>query len=144
MTELKFTDEEVIKALDVLNKLDFFGGQRAGRELWSEKPVDVQNEDIENFSRDIAFLKDFITRQKAEIESLKGLIIRNDEKYLSYAATMIKEERELRQIERTRRLEAEIERLQSMNQAKLDTIHDIREELENAKFEAIKEFSEEF
>lgn len=36
----------------------------------------------------------------------------------------------------------EIERLQSMNQAKLDMIHDIRAELETAKAEAIKEFAE--
>lgn len=65
------TDNEIIKAWDILAKLDFFGGQRAGRELWNEKPVDVQNEDIENFKKDIAFLKEFINRQKAEIEFLK-------------------------------------------------------------------------
>jgi hypothetical protein len=64
------TDNEIIKARDILAKLDFFGGQRAGRELWNEKPVDVQNEDIENFTKDIAFLKEFINRQKAEIERL--------------------------------------------------------------------------
>lgn len=67
------TDNEIIKAWDILAKLDFFGGQRAGRELWNEKPVDVQNEDIENFTKDIAFLKEFINRQKAEIERLKKL-----------------------------------------------------------------------
>lgn len=65
------TDNEIIKAWDILAKLDFFGGQRAGRELWNEKPVDIQNEDIENFKKDIAFLKEFINRQKAEIERLK-------------------------------------------------------------------------
>lgn len=65
------TDNEIIKAWDILAKLDFFGGQRAGRELWNEKPVDVQNEDIDNFKKDIAFLKEFINRQKAEIERLK-------------------------------------------------------------------------
>lgn len=41
-----------------------------------------------------------------------------------------------------KRKQAEIERLQSMNQAKLDIIHDIRAELETAKSEAIKEFAE--
>lgn len=56
------TDNEVAKALDILEKHEFFGGQRAGRELWSKKPVDVQNEDIEDFVKDFAYLKDFIVR----------------------------------------------------------------------------------
>lgn len=73
-------DNEFIKAWDILCKLDFFG-QRAGRELWNEKPVDVQNEDIENSSRDIAFLKDYINRQQAEIERLTN-IIKNVQVYI--------------------------------------------------------------
>ena len=40
------------------------------------------------------------------------------------------------------RQRAEIERLKSMNQAKLDMIHDLRTDLEQAKTEAIKEFAE--
>ena len=66
------TDNEIIKAWDILCKFDFFGGQRAGRELWNEKPTDIQDKDIEAFSRDVAFLKDFINRQKAEIERLEA------------------------------------------------------------------------
>lgn len=66
------TDNDIIKANDILEKFDFFGGQRAGRELWNDKPIDVQNKDIENFSKDVAFLKDFINRQKAEIERLES------------------------------------------------------------------------
>ena len=69
------TDEQIIKAWDILAKIDFFGGQRAGRELWSDKPVDVQNEDLKNFSEDVAFIKDFINRQKAEIERLQKIIV---------------------------------------------------------------------
>lgn len=67
------TDNDIIKALDILCKIDFFG-QRAGMELWNEKPTDVQNQDIENHSKDIAFLKDFFNRQQAEIERLKKLL----------------------------------------------------------------------
>lgn len=48
------------KALDILEKFDFFQCQRAGRELWNDKPFDVQEEDLKNFARDIALLKDFI------------------------------------------------------------------------------------
>ena len=29
------------QAIDILEKFDFFQGQRAGRELWSDKPKDV-------------------------------------------------------------------------------------------------------
>ena len=38
--------------------------------MWFDKPVDVQNKDIADSVRDVTFLKDFITQQKAEIESL--------------------------------------------------------------------------
>ena len=65
-------DNEMVKALDILNKFEFFEGQRAGRELWGEKPTEIQNVDIEEFNNDIAFLRDFINRQKAEIERLKA------------------------------------------------------------------------
>ena len=64
-------DNDIKKAQDILEKLDFFGGQRAGRELWNDKPVDVQNKDIENFVKDIAFLKNLINRLEAENERLK-------------------------------------------------------------------------
>ena len=66
-------DNEFAKAIDICEKLDFFGGQRAGRELWFEKPVDVQDIDIKQFVEDVAFLKDFINRQKAEIERLNHI-----------------------------------------------------------------------
>lgn len=68
------TDNEFAKAIDICEKLDFFGGQRAGRELWFEKPVDVQDRDIKQFVEDVAFLKDFINRQRAEIIELKRRI----------------------------------------------------------------------
>lgn len=68
------TDNEIIKAWDILCKFDFFGGQRAGRELWNEKPADIQDKDIETFSNDVAFLKDLINRQKAEKETMQSYI----------------------------------------------------------------------
>lgn len=64
------TDNEIIKANDILNKFDFFN-QRAGRELWNEKTVAVQDEDIRDREKDIKFLKDLINRQKAQIERLE-------------------------------------------------------------------------
>lgn len=64
-------DNDIIKAFDILDKFEFFGGQRAGRELWFNKPADIQEKDIGGFNRDIDFLKAFINRQKAEIERLR-------------------------------------------------------------------------
>ena len=65
------TDNEIIKAFDILIKFEFFGGQRAGRELWFNKPTDVQNKDIDSFLRDINFLKQFINDQQMDIKRLE-------------------------------------------------------------------------
>ena len=45
------------KALDILEKWEFFYGQRAGRELWSDKPKEVQDKDIEDFVRDLEIVR---------------------------------------------------------------------------------------
>ena len=55
------TRENILTSLDILNKLQFFQGQRAGRELWNNKPEDVQNKDIENFNKDLDFLRIVLT-----------------------------------------------------------------------------------
>jgi predicted RNase H-like nuclease (RuvC/YqgF family) len=73
---IPMTDNEIVKAIDILEKFDFFYGQRAGRELWAEKPFEVQDEDIKNFSRDVVFLKDFINRQKETIEQLQTALFK--------------------------------------------------------------------
>lgn len=44
------------QANDILEKLSFFYGQRAGRELWNDKPREVQDEDVASFNRDMDFL----------------------------------------------------------------------------------------
>lgn len=54
--------KEIEKVIEILDKLSFFGGQRAGRELWNDKPREVQDEDIANFNRDVEWLRDFICR----------------------------------------------------------------------------------
>lgn len=55
-------DTDLLIANEVLDKLQFFGGQRAGRELWNNKPRKVQNEDIASFNRDIEYLKEIIRK----------------------------------------------------------------------------------
>ena len=54
--------KEIEKAIEILDKLSFFGGQRAGRELWNDKPREVQDEDIANFNRDIEYLRGVIRK----------------------------------------------------------------------------------
>lgn len=54
--------EELTKAMEILEKLSFFGGQRAGRELWNDKPRVVQDEDIAAFNRDVQWLREFIRK----------------------------------------------------------------------------------
>ena len=64
MTDKKnsaITRENIIKCLDILNKWQFFQGQRAGRELWNDKPREVQDKDIENFNKDLDFLRVVLT-----------------------------------------------------------------------------------
>ena len=73
------SDNDIIKAWDILDKFEFFGGQRAGRELWYNKPTDIQNKDIGAFLLDVDFLKDFIKSQKAEIERLNNCVKSEDE-----------------------------------------------------------------
>lgn len=46
--------------LDILNKIQFFYGQRAGRELWLEKPLEVQTQDIVDFNRDINTVMEYV------------------------------------------------------------------------------------
>ena len=65
------TDNEIIKANDILDKFDFFN-QKAGYEHWIGMPKDVQDKDIKDKENDIKFLKDLINRQQAEIERLKA------------------------------------------------------------------------
>lgn len=48
------------QAIDILERFDFFEGQRAGRELWNDKPKDIQDRDIADFSRDCRLLIEYV------------------------------------------------------------------------------------
>ena len=71
------------QAIDILEKFDFFQGQRAGRELWNSKPKEVQDEDIFNFSKDVALLKEYIADvvPRSEVEELKKRLERTSIAY---------------------------------------------------------------
>ena len=55
--------QEIEKAIEILDKISFFGGQRAGRDLWNDKPREVQDGDIANFNRDIEYLRGVIRKR---------------------------------------------------------------------------------
>lgn len=63
--------EMIEKATELLDKMQFFGGQRAGRELWADKPYETQERDIEAFNRDIDSLRYIIRQLEMRIERLE-------------------------------------------------------------------------
>lgn len=52
--------KEIFKCLEILDKFQFFQGQRTGRELWNDKPAEIQDEDIKNFNKDIEFIRNVL------------------------------------------------------------------------------------
>lgn len=56
----EYSKENIFKCLEILDKFQFFQGQRAGRELWNDKPAKIQNEDIKNFNKDIEFIRNVL------------------------------------------------------------------------------------
>lgn len=61
------------QAIDILDKFDFFQGQRAGRELWNDKSFEVQERDIKAFSNDVALLKEYISNSEVAREIIYNL-----------------------------------------------------------------------
>lgn len=91
--------DDVLKALEICEKLCFFGGQRAGRELWFSKPVDVQNKDIADFERDVTFLKDFIADLEAKNKICAEVIARQDKEIENLSKVVANYESCLRSVE---------------------------------------------
>lgn len=71
--QLKELQEHIDKALEICDRLEFFGGQRAGRELWSVKPTEVQDEDIANFNKDVNFIEKTLLNFKSILTNIREL-----------------------------------------------------------------------
>lgn len=69
----------------ILDKMEFFQGQRAGRELWNDKPKEVQDKDISDFIKDInyirSYLQDSVVLSRKEYEKLKYTWITDSDTY---------------------------------------------------------------
>lgn len=63
--------ERLKTAMDILDKFNFFQGQRAGRELWNDKPFEVQEEDLENFKSDINTIGSYIWEIVKELKQYR-------------------------------------------------------------------------
>lgn len=70
---------------DILDKMEFFQGQIAGRELWNDKPKEVQDKDIADFIKDInyirSYLQDSVVLSREEYEKLKRIEAEKDRLY---------------------------------------------------------------
>lgn len=65
------TREEAI--IDILEKWSFFFGQRAGRELWGDKPKEVQDQDIADFNRDMNTVRSALRPvSREQVERIRG------------------------------------------------------------------------
>ena len=155
MNELK--PEDVMRALDILDKMDFFQGQRAGRELWFEKPFEVQEQDIADFSQGIAFVKNLIAdadaralirEMKKQIRELEG-DVENSKSIAEYQQNCnIKRYHQLQEKDdQLVEKDAEIERLtKERDDARRDCAvaeqnhYECKKELETARSEAITAF----
>ena len=68
MIDIKRTE-----VVDILDKMQFFQGQRAGRELWFDKPVGLQELDLESFNRDIRTIRDYILQLEENIKPIEWI-----------------------------------------------------------------------
>ena len=148
MNEMK--PEDVMMALDILDKMDFFQGQRAGRELWNDKPYEVQEQDIADFSQGIATVKKVIEDALALLREKDALIAEltqtNAEKdkdvshwelLTNSAIAAVK-----RQSARIKEKDSEIDWLKLEIQARVSHIKFLQKEREDARAKAITEFAE--
>jgi hypothetical protein len=53
------------QAIDIVEKFEFFQGQRAGRELWSEKEYSIQEVDLVHFRQDCYDLLEYLKNTEA-------------------------------------------------------------------------------
>ena len=67
--------------MDILDKMQFFQGQRVWRELWNDRPQNVKERDLDSFNRDIRSIRDYIWDLEHELKSFRdaeeqGLLLR--------------------------------------------------------------------
>ena len=129
------------KVFDILNKFEFFQGQRAGRELWNDKSQEVQDKDIADFIKDInyirSYLQDSVVLSREEYEKLRSLYDCEQGSYMTsnigdLPLTVEGLRKAVDEITRLNRVEAE---LQELNIKYYNEAKDLRRELKQARKE---------
>ena len=77
MSEIKTSE-----VLEILDKMEMFQGQRAGRELWADKPTEVQEQDLTNFNRDIGTIRKYIESQNNVLQRIVTRLEEQEKQYL--------------------------------------------------------------
>ena len=135
---------------DILDKMEFFQGQRAGRELWNDKSKEVQDKDIADFIKDInyirSYLQDTVVLSREEYEKLRSLY---DCEQCSYMTSSIGDlpltveglRKAVDEITRLNRVEAE---LQELNIKYYNEAKDLRRELKQSYKETAEKILKDF
>ena len=138
---MKDKEKQIEEIFDILNKLEFFQGQRAGRELWLDKPKEVQDKDIADFIKDInyirSYLQDSVVLSREEYEKLRSLYDCEQGSYMTSSIgdlplTVEGLRKAVDEITRLNRVEAE---LQELNAKYYNEAKDSRRELKQARKE---------
>lgn len=133
--------EKQTKVFDILDKIEFFQGQRAGRELWNDKPKEVQDKDISDFIKDInyirSYLQDSVVLSREEYEKLRSLYDCEQGSYMTsnigdLPLTVEGLRKAVDEITRLNRVETE---LQELNAKYYNEAKDSRRELKQARKE---------
>ena len=137
------------KVFDILNKFEFFQGQRAGRELWNDKPKEVQDKDLSDFIKDInyirSYLQDSVVLSREEYEKLRSLYDYGPGSYMTSSIgnlplTVEGLRKAVDEITRLNRVEAE---LQELNIKYYNEAKDLRRELKQVSKETAKDILDE-
>lgn len=78
------------KCNDIIQKMLFFNS-RAGREVWADKPREVQDQDIKNREADLKFLQTEIEQLKSENEQFRKLRILGNEATIEFHDDVVSE-----------------------------------------------------
>ena len=142
--------EKQEKVFDILNKFEFFQGQTAGRELWNDKPKEVQDKDISDFIKDInyirSYLQDSVVLSREEYEKLRSLYDCEQGSYMTsnigdLPLTVEGLRKAVDEITRLNRVETE---LQELNIKYYNEAKDSRRELKQTRKETAEKLLNDF
>lgn len=81
------------RVIDILSRWRFFLGQRAGRELWLDKPREIQDQDVADFDRDALKILEYVISTGNE-EVRHGKWIRKQQHKMTESSTILPQYRQ--------------------------------------------------